>query len=63
MHVKNLALCVWEWRRYTIHTKKFNAVLKKVLATLLGLFGGPSDLAPGALPPTCPPFVTLLCCL
>jgi len=24
MHVKNLALCVWEWRRYTI---QYNTML------------------------------------
>ena len=29
--------------------------LKKVLATLLGLFGGPSHSAPGALCPLAPP--------
>ena len=39
------------------------AIVKKVLATLLKLVGGPSDSAPKALCPICLPFVTLLNCL
>jgi len=39
------------------------AIVKKVLATLLGLVGSPSDLEPKALCTICLPFVTPLNCL
>jgi len=31
MHVKNLALCVWEWRRYTI---QYNVYYSKFVTTV-----------------------------
>jgi len=36
MHVKNLALCVWEWRRYTIQYNmtlwiRFQVVIQHIL--------------------------------